>query len=181
MKKKSQKVLKHVLSSPFTSNWPELSKEDSLSFVNILKNEAVSQAIFGVKLDSKILKTGSASLDVFLRENLIFGVAKSIEHIKKVSFVVLFRSDQNEILLEGLYLLCRNLGVTCLALDFEVVKEKLEEITGVKFLACLAFPLENTLPQTCNFLNGMKSRYVQKRLMPVRIKTQEIVKNVKGK
>lgn len=179
MKKKSQKVFKHILSSPFASNWPELSKEDSLQFVNILKNESVSQAISGIKLDSKILKTGSASLDQFLKENLIFGVNKTIEHITRLSFVVLFKSEANEVILEPIYLLCRNLDISCLAVDYLAVHEKVTEITGVKNLACFAFPNEHPLQQTLNFLNSMKSRYTQKRLMPVKIKTKEIIKNPK--
>lgn len=176
MKKKSAKVFKHILASPFFQHWSEMTKEDSIQMLNVLKAEAVSQAIYGIKIDLKVHKTGSASLNSFLGENLILGINKVIENIQKVSFVVLLRNDDNEVLLETVLLLCRNLGICYVCGNFEVVCEGFTEITGVDKLACFALPALHTFPQTFMLLNSLSTRYNQKRLLPVKIISKQIEK-----
>lgn len=176
MKKKSAKVFKHVLASPFFQHWSEMSKEDSIQVLNVLKAEAVSQAIYGIKIDLKVQKTGSVSLGSFLAENLILGIEKVVENIRKVSFVVILRNDDNEVLLETVLLLCRNLGVCYVCGDFDVVCDGFAEITGVDRLACFALPAMHTFPQTFALLNSLSTRYNQKRLLPVKIISKQIEK-----
>ena len=176
MKKKSQKVFKHVLTNPFSQAWPDISNEETLQLVNILQREAVAQAISGIKLDNKIQKTNSASLDSFTNANLIIGINKVIKNIEQVSAVVLLKCDANEVLLEPLVLLSRNKGIKCICGNFEVVYEKMGEITGVKKLAAFALPKINPFPQTESFINSIGPRYPPKSLLPVKIFSKEIIR-----
>lgn len=179
MKNKSAKVFKHILANPFFQHWAEMSKEDSVHLLNLLKAEAVNQAITGIKIDMKAQKTESASLDTFLAENLILGINKVIENIQKIAFVVLLRADENEVLLETVLLLCRNLGISYICANFEVVYSGFAEITRIQRLACFALPKLHTFPQTFTLLNSFSSRYHQKRLLPVKIISKQIEKPIK--
>ena len=174
-RKKNQKVFKHVLCNPFVSAWPDISNEETQQIVNSLNREAVSQALNELKIENKKLKTSETNLETFFNNNLIIGINEIIKHIDKVSFVILFKCDANEVLLEPLMLLCRNKGIKCLSGSFQVAYEKLREITGVKKLAALALPIMHAFPLTEIFLNSLTPK-PQKKLLGIVIKSTEILK-----
>lgn len=175
MRKKSQKVFKHVFSNPFTQAWPDISNEELQQVVNILNKESIAQAISGIKVNSKIQKISEANLDTFVNQNLIIGINSIIKHIEKVNCVVLLKCEANEVLVEPLMLLCRAKGIKCISGNFEVTYEKLREITGVKKLAAFAFPIMSVFPQTEAFISTLAP--ISRRLLPAVIKSIEIIKN----
>lgn len=173
-RKKNQKVFKHILTNPFQAHWPEISKEQSQQLITILHRESINQAISGIKIDLKIQKTSEANLESFVKSNLILGINKSIQNIEKISKVILFKCEANEVLIEPLFLLCRAKGIVCITCSFETVYEKIYELTGIPKLAALALPIENVFPQTEILLNSLGPKNLRP-YAQVAIKSMEIV------
>ena len=174
-RKKSQKVFKHVLQSPFLNAWPDVTNEDINKIVNVLYKETVNQAICGIKIDNKIQKIGEANLESFSHQNLVLGINEIIKNIEKVSFVVMFKCDTNEVILEPLMLLCRNKAVKAVSGSFAVVYEKMHEITGVSKLAAFALPMNHCYPLTETFLITLVPK-PSKKLLELNIKSVEITR-----
>jgi RNase P subunit Pop3 len=174
-RKKVQKVFKHVLCNPFTYAWPDISNEETLQIVSVLSRESVSQALTGLKLENKRQKLPEPNTLNFSSESLLLGINTIIKAIEKVSFVVLLKCEANEALLEPLMLLCRYKNIKCVSGNFDVVYDKLKEITGICKLAAFALPIMHSYPQTDTFLNTLVPK-PSKKYLKACISSKEILK-----
>lgn len=174
-RKRSQKVFKHVLCNPFFTAWPEISNEETHQITSILSRESLSQATSSIQTDLKKQKTSTTNLESFSHQNLILGINNILQNIDKVSIVLLFRCDANEVILEPLMLLCHTRQIKCLSGSFQVAYEKLREITGISKLAALALPTLHPYPLLEIYLKSLTPRPA-KAFLPVLIKSTEIQK-----
>jgi hypothetical protein len=154
-KKAKKKVLRHILTNPFTAVMHELSGSETQALVSVLSQELGGKLTQHVTTDSgKRLKTDElSSMASVSRDFLILGINSLVASLDKVAVVVGLKCPETEVMLEPLAMLCRNSGVPFVTANYNAVKSKLREVTGVKLLAAFGVPRLHSLPLTHHLLS----------------------------